>query len=209
MIAVTESVPVLAEHLGPVAGVRAAADAARQLVKIHRLAVRKNIWSRRLLFTFVPHLLSPDDGGEVEPPALHHRELCVLQPQRGHLRPRPVPRPHVDQGAVPANMLIRQPTCQQSVLLSPPDGHLHVVLDDDEHLVVSPAPGAPPRRHDAAVPPRRHHTLLPVAELEIPDHVFVKIFSKYNCKICRYRNRELSTFKVLHLPSLVDVLLKK
>ena len=46
MIAVTELVPVLAEHLGPVAGVRAAADAARQLVKIHRLAVRENIWSQ-------------------------------------------------------------------------------------------------------------------------------------------------------------------
>ena len=109
MIAITESVPVQAEHLGPVAGVRAAADAARQLVKIHRLAVRKNIWSKVILiFTFVPHLLSPDDGGEVEPPALHHRELGVLQPQRGHLRPRPVPRPHVDQGAVPVIMLIRQ-----------------------------------------------------------------------------------------------------
>ena len=55
MIAITESVPVLAEHLGPVAGVRAAADTARQLVKIHRLAVRKNIWSKVILiFTFVP-----------------------------------------------------------------------------------------------------------------------------------------------------------
>ena len=49
MIAITELVPVLAEHLGPVAGVRAAADAARQLVKIHRLAVRKNIWSKVIL----------------------------------------------------------------------------------------------------------------------------------------------------------------
>ena len=53
MIAVTELVPVLAEHLGPVAGVRAAADAARQLVKIHRLAVREN--SRSF---FVLHICS-------------------------------------------------------------------------------------------------------------------------------------------------------
>ena len=67
MIAVTELVPVLAEHLGPVAGVRAAADAARQLVKIHRLAVRENIWCKVILiFTFVPHILLPDDGGEVD-----------------------------------------------------------------------------------------------------------------------------------------------
>ena len=63
--------------------------------------------------------------------------------------------------------------CQhQSAGISPPDGHLHVVLDDDEHLPVPPLPGPPPRGHDPSVGLLSHQHLPAMAELEVPRYVF-------------------------------------
>ena len=212
MIAVTELVPVLAEHLGPVAGVRAAADAARQLVKIHRLAVRENSRSFFVLPICSCHL-TMEEKLSPSPCTTENSVFCSpsaaisgLAPYRVHM----LTRARYLQTC--QNVIVS--SCQhQSAGISPPDGHLHVVLDDDEHLVVPPAPGPPPRRHDAAVPPRRQHPLFTVAELEIPDHVFVKIFSKYDCKIIvKFVDIEIVNcllLKFLHLPSLVDVFFKK
>ena len=67
----------------------------------------------------------------------------------------PVPEgcPHVDQGPVPHHR------------------HLDVILNHDEHLTISPAPGLSPGRHDAHVGVRANDFFGAVTESEVPGNI--------------------------------------
>ena len=67
--------------------------------------------------------------------------------------PIPEGRPHVDQGPVPHH------------------GHFNVILNHDKHLLISPAPGLSPGRHDAQVGVRDDDSFGAVTESEVPGHI--------------------------------------
>ena len=82
------------------------------------------------------------------------------------VEPLPVFPPHVDGGSVPVRR------------------HLHVVLDDDEQLVVPPGPGPLPGGHDPAVDLLPDQNLPPVTELEVGcdplNKLSLKIYFSFN-----------------------------